>query len=222
MFRINGPGATSDNKFTDGNPLTGVPATRVMADWLNASQEELCYVIEQAGLTLDPYDSGQLYAAIQSMITGGGGAISADSVSIDDAGGYFPTLVNVEQALQALGAFMQLGTFAAARSRREVIQLTGSAHLLNAGHYERILEISNASACTYTVRADVDVIFPIGGTITIFQAGGGQVEIVQASGVTVLKGASFNRKTLEQHSSIVLVKTAENTWRMGGILEAAA
>lgn len=222
MFRINGPGATSDNKFTDGNPLTGVPATRVMADWLNAGQEEICYVIEQTGLTLDQSDTGQLYAAIQAMITGGGGAISADAVSIDDAAGYFPGLLNVEEALQALGAFMQFGTFAAARSRREVIQLAGASHLLDAAHYERIVEISNASACTYTVRADADVTFPIGGTITIFQAGGGQVEIVQAAGVTVLKGASFNRKTLEQHSSIVLAKTGPNTWRMGGILEAAA
>jgi hypothetical protein len=210
------------NRFTDGNPLTGQRATYVDAAIMNALVDELVHVIEEAGLTLEPGNNTQLRQAILTMITGGGAEITAESVSIDDAGGYFSGLVNVEEALQALGAFMQSGTFAAARSRREVLQLAGVAHQLVAGHYERIIEISHGSACTYTVRDDADVAFPIGGTITIFQAGGGQVEIVQAAGVTVQKGASFMRKTLEQHSSIVLVKTAANTWRMGGIMEAAA
>lgn len=220
MQRTNAPYHDS-NRFTDGNPLTGQRATYVDAAIMNAIVDELVYVIEQAGITLEPGNSTQLRAAIVSMIAGGGDTISADAVSINDAAGYFPGLVNVEEALQALGAFMQSGTFAAARSRREVLQLTGAAHVLVAGHYERILEISHGSACTYTVRADTDVAFPIGGTITIFQAGGGQVEIVQAAGVTVQKGASFTRKTLEQHASVVLVKTAANTWRIGGMLEAA-
>lgn len=223
MQRTNAPYHV-DNRFTDGNPLTGQRATYVDAAIMNAIVDELVYVIEQAGLDLEPGNSTQLRAAIVAMIVGGGEGetITADAVSINDAEGYFPGLVSVEGALQALGAFMQTGTFAAARSRREVLQLTGAAHLLVAGHYERIIEISHGSACTYTVRADADVAFPIGGSITIFQAGGGQVEIVQAEGVTVQKGASFTRKTLEQHSSVVLVKTAVNTWRMGGIMEAAA
>lgn len=46
--------------FTDGNPSTGVVGTRVKADWLNAVQEELANVIENAGLTLDPDDDEQL------------------------------------------------------------------------------------------------------------------------------------------------------------------
>lgn len=221
MQRTNAPYHV-DNRFTDGNPLTGQKATYVDAAIMNAIVDELVYVIEQAGITLEAGNSTQLRAAIVSMIAGGGETITADAVSINDAGGYFPGLVNVEEALQALGDFVQFGTFSAERSRRAVIQLTGSTHLLAAEHFERVIEISHTAACTYTVRADADVVFPIGGSITIFQAGGGQVEIVQAAGVTVLKGASFNRKTLEQHSSVVLVKTGANTWRMGGILEAAA
>lgn len=38
----------NDNQFTDGPP-----ATAVGDNWLNAVQEEIAYVIEQAGLTLD-------------------------------------------------------------------------------------------------------------------------------------------------------------------------
>lgn len=37
-----------NNEFTDGPP-----ATCITDDWLNAVQEELAYVIEQAGLTMD-------------------------------------------------------------------------------------------------------------------------------------------------------------------------
>lgn len=221
MQRTNAPYHV-DNRFTDGNPLTGQKATYVDAAIMNALVDEMVYVIEQAGITLEAGNNTQLRAAIVSMIAGGGETITADAVSINDAGGYFPDLVNVEEALQALGDFVQFGTFSAERSRRSVIQLSGSAHLLAAEHFERVIEISHTASCTYTVRADADVVFPIGGSITIFQAGGGQVEIVQAAGVTVLKGASFNRKTLEQHSSVVLVKTGANTWRMGGILETAA
>lgn len=221
MHKIDAPGHVN-NEFSDGNPLTGQEATMIDAAIANAMMYEIINVILHAGIPLSKGVNTQLRDAIIAIVAGGGESVAASGVSIDDAGGYFPLLGNVELALQALGAFMQNGTFAAERSRRQVLQLTGAAHLLAAGHYERVLEISHGSACTYTVRADADVAFPIGGSVTIFQAGGGQVEIVQAAGVTVQKGASFTRKTLEQHSSIVLVKTGANTWRMGGIMEATA
>lgn len=46
--------------FTDGNPATGVVGTRVKAAWLNAVQEEIANVVENAGLTLDADDDEQL------------------------------------------------------------------------------------------------------------------------------------------------------------------
>ena len=51
MHRIDGPGATVDNEFTDGDPVGGVPATIVMADWLNDVQEELMSILSAAGIT---------------------------------------------------------------------------------------------------------------------------------------------------------------------------
>lgn len=51
MHRIDGPGATVDNKFTDGDPVGGVPATLVTDDWLNDVQENLMAVIVAAGVT---------------------------------------------------------------------------------------------------------------------------------------------------------------------------
>lgn len=75
MKRIDAYGATTENEFTEGSPVTGVPPTRVSADWLNVIQEEVATVIESAGLTLDQgtsypaHDTTQLYQAIQSIVT---------------------------------------------------------------------------------------------------------------------------------------------------------
>lgn len=52
MHRIDVPSATPDHLFTEGSPTGGVPATVVSDDWLNDVQENICNVIEQAGLPL--------------------------------------------------------------------------------------------------------------------------------------------------------------------------
>ena len=70
MKRIDSIGATSDRKFTNGDPVTSVPATRVSADWLNTVQEEIASVVEAAGFELDQsgQDTTQLLEAIRSLI----------------------------------------------------------------------------------------------------------------------------------------------------------
>lgn len=73
MHRIDGPGATPDNRFTEGDPVTAVPATEVTADWLNAVQEEIVNVIQAAGIALDKQQNDQLLAAIREV----GGNLSA-------------------------------------------------------------------------------------------------------------------------------------------------
>ncbi len=57
--------------FSKGNPAVGQKATVVSADWANAMQEEICYVIEQAGLQLNQQGKNnhvQLHAAISTLI----------------------------------------------------------------------------------------------------------------------------------------------------------
>jgi len=70
MHRIDGPGATEDNRFTDGNPASGIPPTIVTDDWANAVQEEIVAVITAAGLTLNKAYNGQLKDAIEALIVG--------------------------------------------------------------------------------------------------------------------------------------------------------
>ncbi|MBK68033.1 MAG: hypothetical protein CMP22_07890 [Rickettsiales bacterium] len=71
MKRIDTPTATDiepgKKGFTDGEPSTGTPATTVDSSWLNQLQEEIAYVIEENGITLDEEESTQLHQAISLM-----------------------------------------------------------------------------------------------------------------------------------------------------------
>lgn len=64
--------ATEDLEFTEGNPGTGTPATRVTAQWLNVLQAEIAAVVEEAGITLDQtgVDRTQLLEALETLFAG--------------------------------------------------------------------------------------------------------------------------------------------------------
>ena len=74
-------GPNPNSYFTKGNPGLGVPATIVEQDWANAVQEEICYVIEQASLTLSKADRTQLKQAIQ-VLAGKGYTHSQGSANV--------------------------------------------------------------------------------------------------------------------------------------------
>lgn len=220
MHRIDGEGATVDNKFTEGNPSTGAIATAVTADWLNALQEEIIAVLSAAGIEPIKATNTQLRDAIVSLISGGGVAVSADGVSIADTGGFFSG-ANVELALQQLAERLYTGTINASQIRRTVILLLGTAYQTDVAHAENFLSMSNVAAITYTIQPDSALDLPIGTAIEIAQNGAGKVTVVPGAGVTLLKGASFNAATMETHAIITLIKTSPDVWRLGGMLEAA-
>lgn len=60
MKRIDGAGATESNRFSEGNPETGLPATVVTAAWANSVQEEIARAIELLGGVLDAEVEEQL------------------------------------------------------------------------------------------------------------------------------------------------------------------
>lgn len=80
MHRIDGPGATAGNLFTEGDPETAVAPTEVTDDWANAVQEELAAVIEDDGTALDKPDNGQLVAAIKKLVSSVPPWISLDPI----------------------------------------------------------------------------------------------------------------------------------------------
>jgi len=68
MHRIDGPGATVDNKFTEGDPVGGVQATVVTDDWLNDVQEEMISVLTAGGVAPVKGTQDQVLAAIRAII----------------------------------------------------------------------------------------------------------------------------------------------------------
>lgn len=82
-----GPGKDG---FTGGNPQTGTAATALNSDWFDSAQEEICTVIETAGIVLDKSKRNQLYAAIQKILgdgTAGFGGVKKVNNIAPDANG---------------------------------------------------------------------------------------------------------------------------------------
>lgn len=71
MKRTNADGHSS-NRYTEGNPALGIPATVVGAEEMNNLQEEIVNVILDQGITLNATVENQLLLAIRSMIGLGG------------------------------------------------------------------------------------------------------------------------------------------------------
>jgi hypothetical protein len=68
MHRIDGPGATVDNKFTDGDPVGGVEATVVTDDFMNDVQEELMTLLTAGGVTPVKGVQDQVLKAIAAIL----------------------------------------------------------------------------------------------------------------------------------------------------------
>jgi len=59
--------ANGAKEFTNGQPGTGVDATVITAEWLNAIQRELVNLVLGGGLTIVPGDDSQVLTAIQAI-----------------------------------------------------------------------------------------------------------------------------------------------------------
>ena len=70
MHRIDGPGATVDNTFTEGDPVGGIQATVVTDDWLNDMQEELMSLLSAAGITPVKGAQDQVLKSIRKVSAG--------------------------------------------------------------------------------------------------------------------------------------------------------
>lgn len=59
--------AGAEGYFTEGNPATGTPATKIRGSWLNMVQEELCAILAAAGIARSKTNYNQVNSALQKM-----------------------------------------------------------------------------------------------------------------------------------------------------------
>jgi microcystin-dependent protein len=85
MQRIDTPTANPAGHFHQGNVDLDIPPTLLSAAWFESVQEELCNVVEGAGLTLNPGNKTQLKTAIDLLISRAGVAVPAGAY-LDHAG----------------------------------------------------------------------------------------------------------------------------------------
>jgi hypothetical protein len=77
LFGLGKPG------FRDGNRALAVPATDFSAAWCNDVQEEICNVIEAAGIVLDANNRSQLLQAIQQFVVGAQKAVVISNATLE-------------------------------------------------------------------------------------------------------------------------------------------
>lgn len=80
-----------------------------------------------------------------------------------------------------------------------------------------VLLFTSGSEVTVTVPANDSVGLPVGFIAHLHQIGSGQVTVAGASGVTITRAISL--KTRVQYSSLSLIKTGTDTWRLIGDAE---
>lgn len=106
MPALGSPGPKPDSYFT--------MRTRFTAAWLNSLQEEICYTITEAGLTLTKGTNNQLLAAINQIISDAGPIpppVSGDYGEIDTANYYIGNqAAGGDVAIRATGQAININT----------------------------------------------------------------------------------------------------------------
>lgn len=74
------------------------------------------------------------------------------------------------------------------------------------------VDMTSASANTFTIPTNASVAFAVGNTLTVFRSGAGVTTIQATAGVT-LNGTSGGSKTIDaQYQGVLLQKKATDTW----------
>ncbi|MGY2185509.1 hypothetical protein [Pseudomonas sp. SDO5591_S426] len=139
MHRIDGPGATVDNKFTDGDPVGGIQATLVTDDWLTDIQENVMAVVEAGPITPTKGRAADLLDAIRKIISAQAGHgqcrlkfVSATSLRLDPFGGRNIIIGGVPRQIPTAGITLSNSGLSANTNYFVYAYWTGSAIALEA------------------------------------------------------------------------------------------
>lgn len=136
MHRIDGPGATVDKKFTEGDPVAGVPATVVTDDFMNDVQEELISLLNAAGITPVKGTQDQVLKSVLKILQDGLGNYSAYQLVTGSAGltagkMYLVTAVGVTPTLPILANSASGDTVTVAARVDTTIAVSGAGLINN-------------------------------------------------------------------------------------------
>lgn len=177
MHRIDGPGATVDNRFTDGDPVGGIQATILTDDWANDVQEELMSLLGAASIAPVKGTQNQVLAAVRAIISARSGSAGGFSFRNIIHNGVF----NVNQRAYVTGTNTTVAnqlTLDRWKVRTSGQNLTfsasgsGNAIVAPAGGLEQVVESINV----------------VGGTYVASWTGAGTLTV---NGVAVANGANF-------------------------------
>jgi len=165
MHRTDSVGSTADHLFTDGDPANDIKPTQLDAVWTNDVQENICRVIEAAGIELVKGDYEQLKLAIAAFIAN---AMLA---------GTTPPQFDTTTKLATMEALQRaLGNSQAHRS------ITG-ATTLTAADAGKVLFCSGV---TYQITLPSASTCPSGSRVKLINGGTGTVTVARAGADNIL------------------------------------
>lgn len=171
MHRIDGPGATAGNLFTEGNPATAVPATQVTDDWLNDVQEELLSILNAGSIAPVKGTQNQILAALR-------------------AAGVFQTAAQFDTTTKAAtDEFVQR----ALGNSRGFVGLTANTSLTAAHCGMDIFASTSGAAITLTLPAASAL--AAGSKFRVMNTGINDVIITRAGADTIVLGTTSNTVT---------------------------
>ena len=178
MYYIDGPGATPDHKFTDGDPAAGVAPTTVTDDFMNDVQQEILNVMAAAGIVPAKNTQDQLLQAIRGV---GGTGVFTTPPQFDNS----KKAATTEWVTRALG------------SNRGGLLINANT-VLTAGEVGKTSELYGTTTFTITLPPTVGLA-PQGGAVFRFVN-------LNAVGVTIsCQGADSYPNFAQPKSSIVLL-----------------
>lgn len=179
-------------------PSAASAVVSVVVRWYDSST----FQAESAGVESDT----AALAALTSHLNDTSDAHDASAISY--AGGTGMSATDVEAAIDELANEKADAAVA-------INAQTGTSYTLVLGDASKLITVSNASTHTLTVPQNSSVAFPVGTVINIARIGAGAVNVAAGSGATVNSpGSALGLRA--QYSQATLIKTATNTWLLGG------